>query len=57
MSTLIEAIRSVLGIPPELEYFPDLLPYALFFEYAISGLLLLVVVASVFKIIINWAKN
>lgn len=57
MSSVLEAVREVLGLPSELADFPQYAPYIVMFEYVISGLLLLVVVASVFKILVNWSKN
>ena len=57
MTTVIEALREVLGLPIELTDYPQLLPYVGLFEYILAGLLVLVVVASIFKLLINWAKN
>lgn len=56
MSTIIEGVRQVLGIPDGIELYPEMLKYVGLFEYIISGLLLIVVVASVFKILVNWSK-
>lgn len=49
MQTLMDTIRSVLGVPPSIII--DGVDYGLIFEYLFCGVILLLVISSVFKIV------
>lgn len=63
MDTVIEALREVLGtpdfynvIPGQQNQYPQW-DYGAMFEYLVASLLLIIVVGSVFKILVNLFKR
>ncbi len=61
MQTLIEALREIIGSP---EFYVRLggstnytWDYGAMIEYFVASLIVLVVVASVFKLIVHWASG
>lgn len=57
MQTVIEALRDILGTPDfyiEGSNYSSTWDYGAMIEYAIAGILVIVVVSSVFKILKGW---
>lgn len=57
MQTVIDALREILGTPDfyiEGSNYSSTWDYGAMIEYAIAGILVIVVVSSVFKIIKGW---
>lgn len=60
MQTLIESLREIIGTPDfyiENGQYNGQWDYGSMIEYIICGLIVLVVIASVFKFILNWSKR
>lgn len=57
MQTVIDALREILGTPDfyiESSGYSSTWDYGAMIEYAIAGILVIVVVSSIFKIIKGW---
>lgn len=60
MQTVIEALRDILGTPDfyiEGSNYSSTWDYGAMIEYAIAGILVIVVVSSVFKILKGWLSR
>lgn len=60
MQTVIEALREILGTPDfyiEGSNYSSTWDYGAMIEYAIAGILVIVVVSSVFKILKGWLSR
>lgn len=53
MVPLIEVLRSIIGISGQ----EANSSYGFLMEYTIAGMLIVIVVGSIFKILVNWSKR
>lgn len=59
MDTIINALRGILGSPDFYKNFGDKLSwdYGAMLEYFFAGMIVLIVVGSIFRILIRWGER
>lgn len=56
MQSVVESLREVLGIP-DFYSSSGSIDYGAVTEYVLAGIILCIIISSIFKFIYNWVKN